>query len=447
MPRKGSFDPNDYLLEYDEAMKDSCFREIFHQFLKIGHSEEPILFLNDLENYKNCYNENKKDVNKIFNLANNIIHTYLKEESVKQINLGGNNIVKMLNDWHNIEIETDVDKKIELLHPFKLFEDVSFNVNLDLKLDQLPRFLRSEMYTKFMKEKGEKYVQTIATDISNGYQVDFKYKPKDFTSPILTDKDVYFAYQLFEDTPDWELIYDSFKKNQKLFTQAFISHTNYVFGNSKGFKLTKFVMHFPYSRDEVFKCFSDKKLRMEIDDNLVDLCLEKYFPPNTIIKDQQSSSLGIQVLSVGLNLHMAFLKNRDLPHVTANIYDPNIDCIVSVAHSTNAFEDIIHKERTPCEMLIFYAFHKISENLTRFSHVVYLDLNLPLNSELMLKSIWKRRTKEIQKNFLKVLERESKIGSPKEDSLGYNKSLQANMEAHPNRSWYKEYLNLNKKTF
>ena len=82
---------------------------------------------------------------------------------------------------------------IELLDYQKLFNEVELTVHMDLKMDQFPRFVRSQFLLNFLKEKGENFTRTIAIDSSKGVNVDLRFKPNDLMDKTVSDNHIYFG--------------------------------------------------------------------------------------------------------------------------------------------------------------------------------------------------------------------------------------------------------------
>ena len=113
--------------------------------------------------------------------------------------------------------------------------------------DQFLRFARSPMIVEFLEKQGELFTRSIAIDISKGYNVDFRFKPKELTRKTIEDREIYFAFSVMEDSPDWK----SFK-NSKSQAQFFYSKTQYVFGEDQKHK--GIITTFQHPLEESWKC-------------------------------------------------------------------------------------------------------------------------------------------------------------------------------------------------
>ncbi|KAG2379296.1 hypothetical protein C9374_007435 [Naegleria lovaniensis] len=343
------------------------------------------------------------------------------------------------------------------LDPEKLFGQALFNVNLDLKLDQFPRFVRSDQLMKFLKEKGESYTRSIAVDISKGFKGDMRWKPNDLKDRIITDDYIYFGFNVADDTPDWELIYNT---TSPYLCHAYISKTPYVFGseNMKGMKLAKMVLHIPFSLDVVWNCYCNTEFAKKFDKmaNTKQHILSRHIPPaKQPPYSVENPPYALQFASNALDL-LFMLKTRQMSYSYTAIYDPLIDMYMFLAHSAE-FEQ---QDNIPQDIgvqahgLVYYMFYRVSEKLTRIVHIIYSDLNLPISSDTVMKLIWKKRVKEHQKGFADILKEMTSCKNGSMISMdqltkmedGHNTKLcvEENRQVYGNRSWYQEWMNLKK---
>ena len=331
--------------------------------------------------------------------------------------------------------------------------------------DQFPRYVRSATLHKFLSKKGKDYTRTIAINVSNGYNVDIRFKPKDFQSQLMTEKDIFFAYTLSEDTPDWKELSYHEKPNP---LQTFVSKTSYSIGQDrmKGMKLFKIVMHLPYSVKDVWTTYCDMNTRFKLDNTLMDdFKLLKYISPcnktsNDLLKSHhlaydhrdniyttEHPPLALQIGELGILMNLSLFKNRDLPHTMTSIYDESVNCYMNIGHTCKIEEDLRkNKEhRVDAEILFNYMFFGTGEKSTRFIHTVYTDLHIPFDSDMVLGKIWKKRSKQLQQSFEELLHLNTKGGTVNMDPAQINDHFQyfraVEENAKLNRMWYKEYEN------
>ena len=321
------------------------------------------------------------------------------------------------------------------------------------------------MLISFLWKKGEEFTRSIALNVSNGYSVDVRFKPNDFKSQLMTEKDVFFAYTLAEDTPDWKELTYSEKPNM---LQTFVSKTSYVIGQDrmKGMKLFKLVMHLPYAVEDVWATYCDMDTRFTLDETLMkDFKLLRYIPPSpeaiekrnittssmrdVIDRDENytvdNPPLALQIGALGIDMHIPLLKNRDLPHTMTSVYDPSINCYMNIGHTCDIEETLrpARKDRVDAEILFNYMFYRMGDRSTRFIHTVYTDLHVIMDSDIVLNRIWKKRSKQLQNGFETLLALKTENGTKSidttkiNDHFQYMRAVEENLKL--NRNWYEEY--------
>ncbi|KAG2382169.1 hypothetical protein C9374_005371 [Naegleria lovaniensis] len=494
-----------YMVVFEEVMNNKDARNCFKQFLKEEtHSAEALLFLEDLNTYKTEYQntnvefekdsfeKNSKSTRKmvlhLFDQAKRIITTYIDTFSITELNLGHGKATITKNwakiDYHAKTILPDFsgcdttsntsnasassnsspknsnwDKEglsqlFFMLEPSTLFDSCEVNVVLDLKLDQFPLFSRSQLLDKFLIEMGETFSRSIAIDVSKGKNIDVRFKPKDFESRLLTDKDIYFAFALCEDTPDWRLFL------QEEGISCYSSKTLYSFGTSALHGLHKNVFTFPYPLDKVWSVFSDRDSRLKIDEGMMPIsqAFSYQAPHNTNNKalvelvaeerdqfyDDDKPPLALSLGCFGIDAKMPFVKKRFCWYAETTIYDPYADCIVTVGHSTRSFlhprEQELTQNKVIIDILYCNMFFRVNENTTRFIQTAYCDPKLPMTDGFIVNASIKSRARRFRKTFLNILETvEDDSPIMQADSFKSKQAILDNQRVYPNRSWFKEY--------
>jgi len=505
--KQSQFDPAHYMVIYEELMESPEGRQAFHSYLKESHNEEPILFLDqlakikkehrDMQNLLNsCLGDSQEDiiegfcvsglVMNMFERIQMLIETYVHRESLKELNLGETQGAT-LKRWEKVvegvrlfasneptlsfeksrsssslngskisfSESNDMDLNDQSLHifylmdPNTLFEQVELTVNLDLKIDQFPRFVRSEQLLNFLGEKGEEFTRRIAVNISKGFNVDIRYKPKDFTSSVITDRDIFFGFSLYDDTVDWEMFL------QEETYHLYHSKTSYVIGQDRmeGMSLLKSIHYLPFDVKDVWSVFCDKESRIAIEKNIYndELQLVKYISPcqsqhkNEVlgvdtrddIIDPDKPPLSQQWANIGIDLKIPMLKKRELRIASTSIYEPSLGCYMLVARSTKFDHIPERKDMVEIQTIFYYMFFKVNAKLTRFVTIAYNDLFLPFNSEYLMKLFWRKRAKIVSDGFQNVLQTRTCIGMKHVDPTEINDVLQCNraIKDNANISW------------
>ncbi|EFC44818.1 predicted protein [Naegleria gruberi] len=483
------FDARKFVVTYDEVMENSEARDLFLHYLKtVASNEEPLLFVNDVEVYRNEYSKLPSESNqknqvenlmksceKAFERAHQIMNTYIRNGSDMELNLSSSKR-EVLSIWDEkiepyfsvgsqsyssttgiIQLKRrssvtvqfnanslgeaefligQIEQVFETLNPDNLFRNILLSIEIDLKCDQFPRFSRSELLFSFLKKQGENFTRQIAIDTSKGYNVDFRFKPSHLNSNEITEKDIYFGYSLMEDSPDWEMIKNSKNSNS---IQFFYSKTQYVFQDDTAMHLTKFNMTVPYPLEDVWKVFLHVTAIEEGKDNMIDIRTIHY-------KEATKDSLGMNY-SVGvLDLNLPGFKNRDITQVHTSIHDELANSYVIIGHSGN-FAEFGHepKDMGRYDGFFFYRFDKINDNSTRFINVLYSDIHLPkfLIHKSTLVKLFKKRAYFFQDKLESILKERMGNSNFDESSLldkfQVQRALEDNKIWHSGKSYYLEF--------
>ena len=463
---------------YNEVMKNVEAREMFKLYLKnVEHSVESLNFLEQVDQYRKSYQneKNTSDDNLInhckvlFEKLNTIASTFLKDGSNMELNIGGKlkNVLRQKLETLQSRIlilsQQTLYEFVQSLHPDYLFKDVEMCVYLDLSGDQFPRFARSSQIQQFLQKKGEAYTRSIAVDISRGFNVDFRFKPKDLIRDCIIDRDFYFGLSLMEDSPDWELMSPENSKNKiSSDAQLFYSKTPYIFRDqqSQGLQLNKLAFTVPYPVEDTWKALCHTITQNDPSRNISKIRQLGYKPANpkrtSVIEGasdentgRDSNTVALVFSTCELDMKIPGMKRRDIPHTHSTVYDEGIQGYICCGH-TATFEG--YKTPKGCvhsDMFIYYILNKVGDHSTRVNHIIYTDIHIPrLLSKLATNRAWRKRCQFIEETLLKTLKDHTENGtrSVREgeltDLFELNRSALDNIVAFPNRSWYKEYLNM-----
>ncbi|KAL9656086.1 hypothetical protein ABK040_007704 [Willaertia magna] len=276
-------------------------------------------------------------------------------------------------------------------------------------MDHFLRFQRSIQLKNFLLKKGEDFTRAISIDASKGFKVDIRYNPQDFKTPHLSERDIYFALTVAEDSPDWEVIYEKTKVvgKQLAHCTTYTSKTHYIIGNSntKGMRLGKIVMDLPFHVRDVFATFSDKE-GLRHDNMLVDDLHTHAIEEIDLAKNKPIS---FSKTSFGVNL-AKFMKMRDFTFVQTFVHDQKYDCLINVAKPAEFEERPIRKDRVKGEMIFCHLFYNVCSNRTRYVHVWYVDLDLFIEKDIIFKALSKKRGKDLFKYWPQLLDEVTESG-------------------------------------
>ncbi|EFC44662.1 predicted protein [Naegleria gruberi] len=523
--KKKKFDATHYMALYDELMANLEAREVFSNYLKKACTQEPMLFLNDYGKYSKEYakyrattstsnSSSQQDVSLkackiLFDSVGALIDLYIRPGSERELNLPSSNVVqiwdqeivplmqghlqkqekqgkkgsetmetKLLERSQSELSESSIESEMsqstmksltdlfEMLNPDVLFEKIIFSVNLDLKIDQFPRFNRSKELFEFLNLQGEAFTRRIAVDISRGFNVDIRYKPKDLTKNYIYDRDIYFGLSLLEDSPDWQAMKNS-KSSSK--AQMFHSKTSYVFdsGRKNGLKLFKIVTLLPYPVEDVWKVFKHVQAYDLKGTEVTGIETLGYHEPGTLGNPKASQSalayftadedddeskltnpLVVRYCTTCLNLGPTF-KKRQFPHTQSTVFDEVLEGYINVGHTAPLAFHPVPKERVMVDIFFVYFMYRVGKNSTRFGHIIYSDVHLPdWLDKLVANPTWKKRCLSMEETILKVLKEKTANGTRPigenelTDEYSYQKQVEDNRKKYPHRSWYKDYLSM-----
>ena len=541
--KKTKFDPRNYMIIYEEVMNNSEAREVFRNYLKkVACNEEPMIFFNELTKFRkeylkckhqilqlknqlddsNCLEQTMKYCKHVYDLAKQILGTFIKSASLMELNLGKSQN-KILNYW-NSEIEPYMLQKIRdvvpkrkgsvtsnngdylsesplnlpsspvikgsamlvtevspvrmypslsevktityndlirifnMMDPEKVFEKAVFAVELDLKSDQFPRFARSKELFEFLEKQGENFTRSIAVDISRGYNIDIRYKLKDFNKVQILERDLLFSLTMAEDSPDWDSIKSSKVSNK---TQLYNSKTTYSFGEqNEAMKLFKMSSLIPYPLEDVWKVFKDLQLTQKGAVTPTSVELVHYSPCGTLVDKEnifekasdpsqgKEIPLSLQFSKCLIDSKIPGVKSRDFPNLQTTVFDEVLDGYINFGHTCKYPGYSPPKDSVIFDGLFMYIIRRVNEKATRLIHVIYVDYHLPSHiSKLMSTKLWKVRAAHLEENMLNALKEHTSNGRrPVPDSLSdilkYEQSVQDNALKYSKHSWYQEYLNI-----
>ncbi|EFC47519.1 predicted protein [Naegleria gruberi] len=338
-------------------------------------------------------------------------------------------------------IEQELQSYLNIVDPDVLFNEIVISVNVDLKLDQFPRFSRSKFLLDFLNKQGEAFTRSIAIDVSRGFHVDIRFLPKDLSKNFIYDKDIFFGFSLIEDSPDWQVIPCSAMSNQ---AQLYHSNTSYIFGNNAtGMKLYKMVTILPYKLEDVFSafCFIQGE---DTGDRLTENRIIGSNAPKQAMSmtgvDEKTNPLAIRYVTSSLKLLLPGLKEREFPRSLTCVYDCGLDAYINVGHTSRySFHDV-SKERVEMDMFFVNIMYRIGDS-TRFVYVIYSDAHTPkVLDSMFAKAHWKQRCVRLEQTFFQLLQTHQT--SELSDNFKLKELVEENLKAHPQKSWYRDYLSL-----
>ncbi|EFC37155.1 predicted protein [Naegleria gruberi] len=403
------------------------------------------------------WNQLKQGVVELKESALSIIDTFVSKGSKKEINIGSlqkqslERFEEINKQILTVDLKSTTSSSqgletllnvLDLLNPSILFDGMALAISTDLKFDQFPRFVRSDALFKFLQKKGEKYTRSIAINISQGYEIDIRFKPSDLEDRIIDDKLIYFGFTVMQDTPDWEFV-----KVTDLY-QLQLSKTTYFFDNDKkesGLKLHKTVAIFPFPLQDVWNmvCNPENHFKFDPKGN-EDFKVRDYFPPNDPIMKNPYALTEIETEPK----FGPFMKRRHLPFILSTFYDHGLQGYIVICRSFN--DEPNYPDRIHYEGFNYSIYLPIDDYHCRAIFIDYTDIKLPFsNGTLFEKATYKIYSGAKIKGMLKVMKDLSQDGKKRIEMVGndernWNKSVELHKELYPERSWYNEWQRLKK---
>eukprot|EP01080_Neovahlkampfia_damariscottae_P003984 gene3984-7240_t len=186
--------------------------QAFEKFLKTEHNTDPFHFLLDVQKIKHLETDSDK-----IKAISEIIDKYLVIGAPKQVNISESSRNFVIENFRPQKEE--LEKWILEISPEELFSKIFYIVHEELNQDSFHRFVRSKLCSETIKN-----YKNDPTIFSPCITKKFDYKDEDFTSGIVTDKDIEFAKLVCEDSFTWDLL--STNKNQ--WVNAYFSTDNYL---------------------------------------------------------------------------------------------------------------------------------------------------------------------------------------------------------------------------
>jgi len=395
-----------YEINFDLVLNHTEVSKHFEAYLTKYLNLEGYLFIQAVNEFRNTFNVDRK-----ISLVHEIVNKMIRYGSEKEINVEGRLKEQVLKTFdQNKQGENNRELKV----PVTIFDAVYQVVYREFKDDTFPRYKRSNELRQLITQHGENLLKEIAIDISEtGAANALMFKPNDFSSNRIIDRDIKFILKLLEDSSDWEAIHIA--KASEPF-DAFLSKTKYAIGEgSQGLKLSKVTFCLPYSAEDALASYTHHIERKMADP------MQKNFDILDHIQATDENCMQYSISVEYYDMDMAFfLRRRVLNKYATVIYDTVRNCYIWLGKTSrsldNAYKDKKKddgKRKVIGDLIFGFAFFKISENKCRFAEVVYGDFKLPFNSDLLFSKMVKKRAQQMYKGTLKLCIQQEKRGFPR----------------------------------
>jgi hypothetical protein len=272
-----------------------------------------------------------------------------------------------------------------------------------MKEDTFARYVRGERFIKFAIKKGENFIKDISLDLRvEGIRQSILYQPKDFNSPCITDRDIQFGFKLIDTPSDWNTIYDH---NDH---QAHRSKTSFSIGGMKGIEMSKFTGYVPCDLETAFSLELSDKVSQDLNIQAKET-LGKHI---IVAGDNNNHPYSMICFRNTLDLGPLFSRRKFDLISTAGV-DTERQCYFRFSKTSSVYSSTlppsVKKSLVDADGLFMSAFYKVSENRTRYVHIVYVNISVPAVSDFLHYIMTIGRSKQIQKVYLTALEKRDKL--------------------------------------
>lgn len=210
-----SVDFDNFVFDPSLIFTNKEFSNAFFEFLKKESNTEPMDFIKIIMEDENKTFKEEEALKK----TKELVETYLKDNSVKGLNISGKNKKEIMDEYH-LSIEKN---KWMMSEPYPIvFQKILKSLKDDLTIDTFPRFLRDDLCLKLF-QKYWKDTKLFLPKVSYQYPI----KNDHFKTPYITEMELlYYKNLLKMDSLDFKLIES--KKKHGLVYHTYISKKNYL---------------------------------------------------------------------------------------------------------------------------------------------------------------------------------------------------------------------------
>ena len=174
-----------YDIQFSQLLVHQSAVEHFMDYLKTQHSEESLLFLLAVNEFKECTDQRSKAIE--------IYNEFIVPSSKHTINIPNRDRDQIVTDI-NDEDDSNLDS---------IFDSTYAMVYRQLREDCGTRYLRSKEFQKFVNKMGKDFMNEIAIDVSMKPYEDVILRKEDFSQKTVTHKDVEFLMHVLSDSTEW----------------------------------------------------------------------------------------------------------------------------------------------------------------------------------------------------------------------------------------------------
>jgi hypothetical protein len=192
-------DVSQYEVQFASVLTVEAARDHFHEYLKSQFTEEPLLFLLRVTEFK-AQVEPKGQVQTVLDIYN----TFIKQNAEKELNIQHRDRDYVLQILQSTD---QFNKKDNLVVPDTIYDALFTKVFRELREDSGARYVRSKAFHTFVNRMGEEFIQSIAIDNRLKAYQDVILRKEDFSQQSISQKDVDFFVQVLSDSTEWGMFF------------------------------------------------------------------------------------------------------------------------------------------------------------------------------------------------------------------------------------------------
>jgi hypothetical protein len=420
---KSEFDHLKYFLHFESVFIEKEISLEFEHFLKSEYNDGPLLYLNEVCEFKSL-KERKSKLRKV----KEIIENFFLEGSVHELTTSKKSNSLLLEIYESILLQNS-EKQNDLRdwtlsQTFEnILEPITRSVKQEMYHDSWKRFLRTEIVV-YLVQKFHKNTLICSPQLTKS----FDYTDDYFDHPFIFDKDFEFIDLVFKDSFDWKLV----QANDKSKTNAFISRLNYFpqVSHAKNSINLKFECILPISLQTLAFVYSTNKNKSNADNFISLIQTHEFYDFETLKSLFQENGWKDEIgafernLAVNVShLHFPYIFTpRIHNHGCSMKYEPESETLTilhkpyirdGLKFSEASVMDICPEKGKPMKKMkaynvfafTYYKFQKIDDKKVFFCHGMTVDFAgwVSNNETLLSKMIVNAKISSFKEKLLKYV--------------------------------------------
>jgi hypothetical protein len=315
MKQASSLSVDDYQYSFTNILNHTTSLKQFQKYLQVEYNEPPLQFLQSVTEMITQHRSGKAVNEKV----NQIYESFFSQQSKYQVNLSATIMKEVSQHLEQYNQGTMVDVEY-------IFENAVLSVSGNLENDSFVRFIRSDMWKKFVRKnfKSDQEMEKIAIHRSKLKQI--KYTLKDLERGVITGFDIHFTRHMMRDGLLWDLVYTSKGSKYKYFDSLMMFNTNTPlldeegeakFGKLRVFKVTTTLKVSAKEAFEVYSCRQDQI----VGESEMFTYFSVSNPDNSSVTTEENIQLYTGLFQLGYNVGWMF-RRREMNNCVVAIHIP-----------------------------------------------------------------------------------------------------------------------------